>query len=96
MNTLRNMPIVLHYEDDGHVVAECPILRGCRCKCATRVLALQMMERLITAALNEAPPSGVGEKYEVIHLAVARPTDDVARPPRSRRPKPERARIEIL
>ncbi|WP_394844917.1 hypothetical protein LZC95_48710 [Pendulispora brunnea] len=71
MNSLRNLPIVLEYEEDGSIHAHCPLLAGCECKAPTRAIALNTMEQTIRRMRNEhAFGSMKAHKYEVIHLAL--------------------------
>ncbi|WP_394836450.1 hypothetical protein LVJ94_06045 [Pendulispora rubella] len=97
MNTLQNLPILLRYEENGHVSAQCPLLPECECTAATRALALNTIQRLIKQALATPPALATpkGSKYEVVHLAVSAASDSAKRV-QSRRPKPESPRIEVL
>ncbi|WP_394828096.1 hypothetical protein [Pendulispora albinea] len=71
MNSLRNLPIVLEYQEDGTVHAHCPLLAGCECKAPTRTMALRMVEQSIKRMRAEGTiPSLKAHKYEVIHLAL--------------------------
>ncbi|WP_394845387.1 hypothetical protein LZC95_51195 [Pendulispora brunnea] len=74
MNSLRNLPIVLQYEEDGTVLAHCPLVAGCECKAPTRTMALRAMEQILKRARqahggDPAMPLR-GRKYEVVHLAM--------------------------
>ncbi|WP_394845404.1 hypothetical protein LZC95_51285 [Pendulispora brunnea] len=96
MNTLQNLPIVLQHQDDGSVLAHCPLLPECNCKAPTRAQALRTMQQLVrhAHANHVLPPI----KYEVIHLAVGSVTEDGQRLAKrmQRRVAPERPRIELL
>ncbi|WP_394834552.1 hypothetical protein LVJ94_49465 [Pendulispora rubella] len=93
MNSLRNLPIILRYEDDGSILAQCPLLPDCQCRSTSRFDAIRKMQQLI----KQAAPTKK-QKYEVIHLAVA-PSSESADGARKRLPKqlrPESPLIEVL
>ncbi|HWL84786.1 MAG TPA: hypothetical protein VNO21_03245 [Polyangiaceae bacterium] len=99
MDSLRNVPIYLSYEDDGTVGALCPLLPDYHCKAASRSKALRAMQQLIQNAFATSTPAEAvkGQEYEVVYLAVVASTDSVNhfinRYPR--RPKNESPLIEI-
>jgi len=94
MNSLRNLPIILRYEEDGTVLAQCPLMPELECRATSRFDAIRTMQQRI----KNAPPTKK-EKYEVIHLAVAA-TSESAEGARKRLPKPrrtpDRPLIEVL
>jgi len=98
MDSLCNLPIFLRFEDDGTVVAICPLLPDCQCEARSRAEALCMMQKLIQQATKAAADPQKAQKYEVVYLAVTRSSDSGNNfsVSGSRRPKAERARIEIL
>ncbi|WP_394834793.1 hypothetical protein LVJ94_50685 [Pendulispora rubella] len=71
MNSLRNLPIILQYEEDGMVHAHCPLVAGCECKAPTRNMALRQMEQILKRARDAGNMNIHGRKYEVVHLAIA-------------------------
>ncbi|WP_394821686.1 hypothetical protein [Pendulispora albinea] len=100
MNSLRNLPIVLRYEEDGTILAQCPLLPDCQCKSTSRTQVLRTMQMLIKHALaaSAASTSLKAQKYEVVHLAVAPASDSGNRfGTRSpRRKKPESPLLEVI
>ena len=99
MNSRHNLPIVLRYEEDGSIVAHCPLLPECHAKSTSRSQVLRTMQLLIKQALatpTETPQKAV--KYEVVHLAIAHASDavDTVAKRGARRPKTEGASVELL
>ncbi|WP_394845007.1 hypothetical protein LZC95_49145 [Pendulispora brunnea] len=93
MNSLRNLPIILRYEDDGTILAQCPLLPDCQCRSTSRFDAIRTMQQLIKHAQSTKKI-----KYEVIHLAVAA-TSESADGGRKKLPKQrpvDRPLIEVL
>jgi len=99
MDSLRNLPIILRYEDDGMVVALCPLLPDCHCKSTSRKRALSAIQKLIhdTLATNAAVETPKGQRYEVVLLAVVPSFDSGDRfsTHLSLRPEAESPRIEV-
>ena len=79
MDSLRNLPVILRYEEDGTVVARCPLLPECQCRAASRNQALRTMETLIKHALPTSAETLKSQTYEVVYLAVAPASDSVNR-----------------
>ncbi|WP_394822207.1 hypothetical protein [Pendulispora albinea] len=84
MNSLRNLPVYLHYEEDGTVSARCPLMPALQCRSATRALALGTMQQLLRRS-PEVDASPLAQKYEVVFLAVAPSSDSGASRRRGRR-----------
>ena len=100
MNSNLNLPIFLCYEDGGGVAALCPLLLHLHCNASSRSRALVTMQKLIqdTLAMRSVAETQMGQRYEVVHLAVA-PSSDSGNQfsiGGSLRPKAERPRIEVL
>jgi len=74
MNSEHNLPVYLHYEEDGTVFARCPLMPDIQCRSATRALALGTMQQLLRRA-SKLPPLHA-QKYEVVFLAIAASSDN--------------------
>ncbi|WP_394842805.1 hypothetical protein LZC95_37755 [Pendulispora brunnea] len=77
MNSERNLPVYLHYEEDGTVSARCPLMPEIQCRSATRALALGTMQQLLRRAPKVTPQHA--QKYEIVFLAVAASSDNSSR-----------------
>jgi len=97
MNSLQNLPIVLCYEEDGTIVAHCPLLPDCSCKSTSRSQVLRTMQQLIKHAVAAATETQKAQKYEVVHLAVSSAADGVNRFTKlSTRLAAESPRLEVM
>ncbi|WP_394832242.1 hypothetical protein LVJ94_37575 [Pendulispora rubella] len=91
MNSERNLPVYLHYEEDGTVSARCPLMPDIQCRSATRALALGTMMQLLRRAPKTTPEHA--QKYEIVFLAVVASSDNhSSRPRRAVSGAPGRAR----